>query len=101
MARIDPKIRQSLEGINATFAGHDPYHDPLIVLMPYFSISSQLDVPTVVKVLKEKVIEPNFYPELSQRIVRKYLYHFWCEVENFKVENHVRYLQPVSKYGCY
>lgn len=62
--------------------------------MPYHSLANKLDVPTVVKVLQEKVIAPKIYPELTQRIIRKYGYHFWRSVDNFKVENHVRYLNP-------
>lgn len=93
-AQKDPKIGNVLNGIDGVLAGQDPYLDPLIVLMPYYSLAGKLDVPTVVKVLKEKVIEPKLYPELTQRIVRKYGYHFWYSVDNFQAENHVRYIEP-------
>lgn len=94
MAQKDPKVGNILEGIDAVFAGHDPYNDPESVLMPLHSLAGKLDVPTVVKILKEKVIKPKLYPELTQRIVQKYGYYFWYAVDNFKVENHVRYIKP-------
>lgn len=94
LAQKDPKVCHILEGINGILAGQDPYTDPLVVIVPYMYLANNLDIHTVVKFLKEKVIEPKLYPQLTQRIVRRYGYHFWYSVDDFKVENHVHYLKP-------
>lgn len=91
----DPRIGQILEGINGVFAGHDPYINPLVVLVPYYPLAGKLDIPQVIKALTENIIKPGKFPELTQKIVRKFGYHFWYSIkDSFKVEDHVRYLKP-------
>lgn len=90
----DPKYGKLLTDIDGVYCGENPYSKPLVVLIPYFLLTDRLDIPQVLDGLKTKALEPGYFPELKQKIVKKYGYHFWCTVENFKVEDHVTYLQP-------
>ncbi len=94
LAQKDSKTGEILEGLDGTLAGQEPYLDPLVVLMPYGYLANKLDLQTVLKFVQEKIIASKLYPQLTQKIVRKYGYHFWHSVDNFKLENHVRYLKP-------
>jgi len=90
----NPKFGNTLDGISGGIAGQNPYLKPELVLIPYITLADKLDVPKVVEIIKEKIIKPGLYPELTQKIVRKYGYHFWHSVDNFKVEDYVHYLKP-------
>lgn len=87
----DPKLGPILTGMDALLAGYDPYEKPLVVLGPYIPFNEKLDRNHIIKVIQEKVINPRIYPNLTQKVVRKYGYNFWRDEDNFKVEDHVRY----------
>lgn len=92
----NPKFGRLLTEIDRSGAGQNPYSNPEAVLITSYYFSDKINVSKVVKGLREKIIEPGTYPELRQKIIQKYGCHFWYNVENFKVEDHVRNLNTES-----
>lgn len=91
---FDPKCGEIFSGLSALVAGTDPFKKPFAVLCPYYLFSDKVDRKRVIQVLDEKIIKPNIYPELKQRLIRKFGYHVWQNYDSFSLENHVRYLYP-------
>lgn len=91
----DPNYGPMLDGMDALQANPDPYGNPLIVLCPYFPVHQKIEnKKQILEYLNDKVIKPNLYPNLKQKIVKKFGYLFWYNVDNFNLEEHVRYLHP-------
>lgn len=92
--QTNPKISRILTGVSGVLAGRDPYSNPIMTLCPCCYFDCKLDLDHVIKTVNEKWINTPYYPELKQRLVYKFGFHFWENVDDFKVENHVRYLYP-------
>lgn len=89
----DPKIFKMISGLSAVLVGQNPYSKPEFVLLAAFPLKSKVDRNQVIKVIHTKLLKYNQFPELSQKIVRKLGYNFWCKTDRkISAESHVRFL---------
>lgn len=89
----NPKYGPVLSGMDAVLACPEPYNTPLVIMSPYFPVSKKIkDKNQILQFLDHQIIKSNLFPNLKQRIVKKFGYFFWYNVDNFNLEDHVRYL---------
>ncbi|CAL8112313.1 unnamed protein product [Orchesella dallaii] len=95
---LDPKVGSILQGMDAIMSAHSPYTNCRSVLIPHFFLASSIDLNTFIKTFNTKIVQfktPEgklLYTKLKQRIISKFGYHFWYTVDNFQLEDHIRYL---------
>lgn len=85
----DPTLGPMLSGPDALFCGPHPYSKPVNVMLPSIPLKQKVDRVTIVNFIESKLSAINDYPNLKQRIVKKYGYYFWKDVEKFSVADYV------------
>ncbi len=91
----DPKVCQIMSGMSALIVGGNPYNKPDFVLMTAFPLKSQVDRRQVIDIINKQILTSSQFPELSQRIVKKFGYYFWYKTaKTISAADHVHYLNP-------
>ncbi|CAL8112309.1 unnamed protein product [Orchesella dallaii] len=95
--KVDPKFSSILNGLDAVLSAHTPYSNPTAVFLPIFYLKSQLDKSQLITDFNEKLMQlrnPDgkfIYAKYRQKIVSKFGYHFWVNVDDFNLNDHIRF----------
>lgn len=94
---LDPKLGKMVSSISNFFAAHDVYKNSYTVNVA-LHIVGRVDRQHLIHSF-EKILRKNqtpgghpIYLELTQKIVKKFGYTFWKDLDNFQVSDHIRYL---------
>ncbi len=91
----NPKVCQMISGLSAVMVSGNPYTKPEFVIMAAFPLKSKVDRDQVIDVINKQILTSNQFRELSQRIVQRFGYNFWCKTNRIiTAEDHVHYLNP-------
>jgi len=98
VSKMYPTFGSMLKGLTAIIAAHSTYSKPTSVLITMPHLKEAIDLETLTSKFNEKVVQIRnrdgnlIYPELKQKIVRKFGYNFWYNTSNFDLGNHIKYL---------
>ncbi|CAL8112299.1 unnamed protein product [Orchesella dallaii] len=97
---IDPKFGKILKGLDAYLSAHTTYSSPTAVLLPVYYLEKPVDRSELIKTFDENLIKIQdqngnlMYQRLRQKVVAKFGYHFWHNVDSFDLHHHIKFLDP-------
>ncbi|CAL8112301.1 unnamed protein product [Orchesella dallaii] len=100
--KADPKFSSIQKGLDAILSAHTPYSSPTAVFLPTFYLKSQLDKSQLINYFDEKLMQlrnPDgkfIYEKFRQKIVSKFGFHFWVNVDDFNLNDHIRFFNESS-----
>jgi len=98
VTKLYPSFGSMLKGLTAILAAHSTYSKPTSVLITMPHLKDAIDLKTLTSKFNENAVQIRnrdgnlIYPELKQKIVRKFGYNFWYNTSNFDLSNHIKYL---------
>ncbi|CAL8125041.1 unnamed protein product [Orchesella dallaii] len=98
---LDPQLGKMVDALSNLFSAHDVYNNSYTINIGLHA-AGKVDKYHFVQafsdgILSQRTPEGQFlYPELTQKIVTKFGYTFWRNLDNFKVTDHIRYLNESS-----
>ncbi|CAL8076278.1 unnamed protein product [Orchesella dallaii] len=96
--KLDSRFSHILKGMGALFSAHTPYTKPTSVVITNFYLETPLDKNKFINIFNSKVFPLQnkngspVYRELKQRIVQKFGYNFWYDVDKFHLSDHIKLL---------
>lgn len=96
---FDPKLGKMVSSLGSIFAAHDIYGNSYTnnIALHVVGKIDRLHVIRAFENLLETSVtssgEP-LYPEMTQKVVTKFGYKFWKNVDNFQMDSHITYLNP-------